>query len=269
MSSFFPSIGTLPILDGAIQTGRGVAAGVLGQTYSIRRLTQPSGANGAVSSQAPVYTNYPARIRRVTSKVKIENDIFSLVCYEATCDNRVLELFDEMTETGYEAMQNGVYIFAQARPTRETLWMRAESNIAITRPYPTAGQAAQQPSSGWVAAAPGTEGVLQKDEELVMTLTDGPSAFGAAGSSPASIQCALQPLNRLKDTSQAVAAGKWPVSLYREMFVGYLPLLPGEQLNELDRLNFPNSDRYEIALLFTTEQTGLAGYVFIAERLGV
>jgi hypothetical protein len=159
---FFPWIGTMPIIDGVIQFGRGVAAGVVGQSYDIRRLDAPTGATGSISSQPPIYTNYPARLRRTTKKLAIENDIFGLICYEATCDNRVLLLFDQMTETGYEPMENGVYIMAQARPTRETLWMRAESNISITRMVPEAGQVAQQPESGWVAT-PGYGGVEKSD----------------------------------------------------------------------------------------------------------
>jgi len=271
---FFPSLGTLPVLDGAIQTGRGVAAGVIGQTYDVRCLLQPNPATGSISSQVAIYTSYPARLRRITKKISIEDDIFSLVCFEATCDNRIF--FDinsngtqtiEMTETGYESGVSGIYSFAQARPTRETLWMRTEANVAITRMSPTAGLASQQPVSGWVAANEGTYGGIQKDTEAVLTLNSGVYSFSSSGASPASVQCGLQPLNRIKDTSSSVAAGKWPTALYREMFLAYIPLIPGEQLSELDRLNFPNSDRYEIAVIYTSEQTGIQGYITVVEKL--
>jgi hypothetical protein len=265
---FFPSLGTLPLLDGVIQMGRGIAAAVIGQTYDVRRLTQPIPATGSISSQIPVWTNFPARLRRITSKLAIEDDIWGLICFEATCDNRQLQLLDELTETGYEAMTNGCYIYAQARPTRETLWMRAESNIAITRMMPTAGAAAQQPSAGWVADTVGL-GTVQKDTEHVLTLNNGVYAFSGAGASPASIQCGLQPTTKLTDTSKSSAAGSWPTALYREKFLAYIPLLPGEQLVELDRLNFPNSDRYEIGTIYTSETTGIAGYLLILEKLGV
>lgn len=264
---FFPSLGTMPLLDNIIQIGRGIAAGVIGQTYDIRRLTQPTGATGSVSSQPTVYTGFPARLRRTTTKVGIEDDIFSLICYIATCENTCLQLLDEMTETGYEPKTNGVYIFAAERPTRETLWMRAESNISITRMSPGAGSAANQPTSGW-AESTGFGGI-QKDTEAVLTLANGSYAFRSEGASPASIQCGLQPLNKIMDTSRGVAAGEWPVSLYREKFLAYLPLLPGEQITELDRLNFPNSDRYEIAVIYSSEETGIAGYILVVEKLGV
>ena len=265
---FFPSLGTMPLIDGIIQLGRGIASGVLGQTYDVRRLLDPTPATGSISSQIPVWTNFPARIRRTTSKLVIEDDIWGLICYIAMCDNRVLQLLDEMTETGYEAMTNGCYIFVQARPTRETLWMRAESNIAITRMMPTAGSAAQQPSAGWVADTVGL-GTVQKDTEHVLTLNNGVYAFSGSGASPASIQCGLQPTTKVTDTSKSSAAGAWPTALYREKFLAYVPLLPGEQLNELDRLNFPNSDRYEIATIYTSELTGIAGTLLILEKLGV
>ncbi len=272
--SFFPSLGTLPILDGAIQTGRGVAAGVIGQTYDVRCLYQPTAATGSISSQVPVYTNYPARLRRTMKKVAIEDETFTLICFEATCDNRIFFNLNangtqpiEMTETGYESGSNAVYAFAQARPTRETLWMRTESNIAITRMNPSAGKASQQPISGWVGADAGTYGGVQKDTESVLTLNSGAYTFSDASASPASIQCGIQPLNRLKDATKSSAAGKWPVTLYRELYLAYIPLLPGEQLNELDRLNFPNSDRYEVAIIYTSENTGISGYLMVVEKL--
>lgn len=266
--SFFPSLGFLPLIDGAIQEGRGVAASVLGQTYDVRRIN--SSTNGSISSNAALYTSFPARIRRTSKKVAIENTIFDLVCFEATCDNRVLEIGDEMTETGYEAMANGVYVMAQARPTRETLWMRCESNVAITRMMPAAGQEAQQPTFGWSAAQSGAYGGVDKRTEAVLTLTNGTYAFSTQpGATPAGVVCGLQPLNRIRDTSTRVAAGKWPSALYREHFIAYLPLLPGEQIVELDRISLQNSDRYEVALVYTSETTGIAGYILIVEKLGV
>jgi hypothetical protein len=271
-------MGLLPIIDGITQIGRGIGAGIEGQTYEVRCLNLPTPATGSISSQVPVYTNYPARLERTTTKIKIEDDIFSLVCFEAICDNRVLVALNqppngpqpiELTETGYEAGSNAVYAFAQARPTRATLWMRTDNNIAITRPLPTAGQVAQQPQSGWVGASEGTFGGINKNNESVLTLNNGSFSFSNSGASPASIQVGLQPLNKIKDISKSVSASKWPVSLYREMYLAYIPLIPGEQLSELDRLNFPNSDRYEIALIYTSEQTGISGYICVIEKLSV
>lgn len=265
MTSYPPTLNE--VIDQAIQLtqGQGIAQ-VVGQSYDVRRLSDTT--NVSISSNEPIISGFPASIRRYTTKVALENDIFSLLSFVAVCDNRALELGDEMTETGYKAMANGVYILAQMRPLQETIWMRAESNIAITRMMPSAGQEAQQPSSGWVAATPGTIGAVDKRSELVLTLTDGTYAFAAQGASPAGVSCGLQPLNRIRDTAKGTAAGKWPTALYREHFVAYLPLIPGEAIVELDRLNFPNSDRYEVAVVYTSEQTGIAGYIMIVEKLG-
>lgn len=271
---FFPSLGTLPILDFAIQFGRGVAAGVIGQTYDVRRLLQPVAANQSISSQDPIFTNYPFRLRRTTSKVEIENDIFSLICYKATGDNRFLIKGDQLTETGYKPEQDGVYIMAQDRPTRETLFMRAESNISITRMAPSAGKAIDQPVSGWASGsqpdpdANGYGGVTKEGEE-VLTLTNGVFSFESSGASPASLQAALQPIKDVKDTSKSVAGGEMPVSLYREKFLAYVPIFPGESLNELDRLNFKNEDRYEVATIYTSENSFLSGWICIVEKMAV
>lgn len=267
--SFFPWLGIMPTLDGIIQMGGGIDAGINGQPHDVRRLTCPSPANTSISSQDPVLEGFPCVMRRTTSKVKIEDAIFDLVCFEGTCDNRLLELGDLFQETGYKARANGIYTFVQARPTRESLFIRTESNIAITRPMPTAGQMAQQPASGWAAAPDLTWGGIDKVNESVLTLCDGVYAFAGVNASPASIQCGLQPINKIKDTSRSVAAGKWPVALYREAFLAFVPFLPGETISELDRLNFPNSDRYEVMLVHTSEETGVNGYVCIVEKLGV
>jgi hypothetical protein len=105
---------------------------------------------------------------------------------------------------------------------------------------------------------------IDKAGEQILTLTDGLYEFtSAGGATPAGVPCGIQPLNRVKDAKEP----KLPTVLYREHFLAYIPELPGEQLNELDRLNLPNSDRYEIAMLFSTGETGIAGTVAIVERL--
>lgn len=260
---FFPSLGTMPLIDGAIQQGRGVIGAVLGQTYNVQRLT--SSVSGSITNSPPVATKFPARIRRTTKKVAIENAFFDLLIYEVKCDNRSLLLGDVFTETGY-GNDGGIFTLVQKRPTRETLWMRTESAVTITRPMPAGGAAAQQPISG-STIAPGYGGV-SKAGEWVMTLEDGLYDFTANAANPAVIPCGYQPLNRIRDGAANAAAGMLPTELYREHFVIYVPVLPGERISELDRLNFPNSDRYQVALLFTTEQTGLSGYICICEKLG-
>jgi hypothetical protein len=249
----------LPELDGIIQEGRGISSELLGQTYDVRRLTGVT--NVSVSANAPVIPNFLARIKRA-KKVAVENTFFELMVYEATCDNSLLRVQDLLTETGYES-DGGSFIFAQARPTRETIWVRVESNVSLSRPTPAGGSAAQQPATGAVWNA-GYSGVW-KAGDRVLTLNNGFYSFSSApGSIPATIACGLQPNTRIRDGNTLAV----PTEQERVQYACYVPNLPGEQLNELDRLSFPNSDRYEIAKLFTTDYTGLSGYICIVEKLG-
>jgi hypothetical protein len=259
--SFLPSFGTLPLIDEAIQIGRGAAAGVLGQTYSIYRLD--SNTNGSITNNDPVYTGYPARVRRTTSKPAIENVTFELLIFEATCDNRVLVNGDVIVQYGYEN-DFSVFTYAQARPTRETLWARTEAAASITRPMPTAGAAYQQPSSGVVATIPGYSG-FAKTFEWPLQLKNGLYSFAEnPGSYQAAVQVGIEPLARVRDGNM-----KLPTALYREHFLVYCPLLPGEMLQELDRIRLPNQDCYEVCLMHSTESVGFTGYICIVERINV
>lgn len=350
-SPFYPWLNTMPLIDYAIQVGRGAAAAVVGQTYDVRRLTDTT--NVSVSSNDPVFTQFPARLERTTSKVLLENQIFELMVFKSTCDNRELVLMDQLTETGYEAMAQGVYIFAQARPTRETIFMRAESNITISRPMPTSLAASTQPISGTTYIGDGAWSGVWKEGDQPLTLINGMYGFatvdlsgmvsGASvvfggsvpanasylvsvdggawtanasisggvggislsavasavavaitglglsgvsasssgatvsitgadqlacsvfqGATPAQIQCGLVPNARIRDGNTLNV----PTEQYRDQFLAYLPMLPGVMLNELDRLNFGQGDRYEIAKFFTTDLTGLAGQFMMLEKLG-
>lgn len=259
MSTNFP-LSDLSDIDGAIQEGRGAAAATIGQSYDVRRLTTTTA--GSITNEVPLYTNFPAIIRKAQKK-QIENTTFDLQVFEATCDNTYLQLGDVLTETGYRN-DSGMYTVAQMRPLRPTLIVRTEAAITITRPRPKGGRASQQPAQGAVLA-PGYLGTGKKNE-WPLTLVDGLYSFEPSGSA-AVVPCGLQPLNRVRDGSKNDAAGQMPTSLYREHFLAWLPLIPGDQLQELDRLNFPNADRYEIALLYTSETTGLSGHVLVVEKL--
>ena len=260
MPLFYPSFGTMPLIDEAIQIGRGAAAGVIGQTYNIYRLD--ANTNGAITDNNPIYTGYPARVRRTTSKAAIEQVTFDTLIFQSTSDNRVLVQGDVLIQNGYEN-DGSIFTFAQARPTRETLFVRTEAAASITRPMPTAGQAAQQPVAG-IVATPGYSG-FAKSTEFPLILTNGMYSFSQEpGAYQASVQVGISPLNRVRDGNM-----KLPTALYREHFLIYVPLLPGEMLSELDRIRLPNADAYEIALMHSTEDVGIAGYICIVERINV
>jgi hypothetical protein len=260
---FFPSFNTLPLIDQAIQQGRGAAAAVIGQTYNVQRMSGTT--NVSISSTSPIYTNQPAKITRTTSKVNVENQIFELIAFEFLLDNRLLQIGDLLTETGYEAEALDVFTVASIRPLKPTICMRTEQNVTISRPTPQAGQAAQQPSQGGgTIVTSGWSGVW-KEDDLIMTLTGGLYGFSSnQNSTPAQIQVGLSPNSRVKDGNTLGV----PTEQYRDQFVIYCPMLPGEQLNELDRFNFGNSDRYETMKVYTSAQTGLAGQIVLVEKLG-
>jgi hypothetical protein len=262
MESFPPTL--VEQIDAAIQQGIGAGASVVGQTYDVRRLDPMT--NGSISSNTPIFTGFPCTLSK-TTKLYVENEFFTLVAFIADCNRLNLQLMDELTETGYGAMENGVYVVAQKRPLGPTIVMRADMACTITRPMPTAGQASAMPASGFVeqtgSSAP------EKSTEQILTLTDGLYAFSNPPIvTPATVQCQIQPTHYVRDGGLLNV----PTEFYREKFYIYVPDLPGEQLDERDRINFSNSgqttDRYVIMSLLNTEQTGLSGYIIVAEKMG-
>ena len=251
-------------IDAAIQMGRGAAGAVLGQQYDVRRLTPET--NVSISGNAPIYTNFPARLRHDVSKPGIENTIFQLLAFTAICNNLYLNVGDQLTEVGFNASESGVYVVGQKRPTRETILLRTEFNASITRPYPTSGAASQMPTTpgGWVEGL-GYSGVPKTSEE-VLTLANGMYSFEQAGAQMATVFVGLQPTNRIITAHVLKGA---PTDLPADRFLFYLPDLPGIQLDRLDRINLGNSDRYEIMSLLNTEDTGIAGYFGFAYLMGV
>jgi hypothetical protein len=129
---------------------------------------------------------------------------------------------------------------------------------------PTAGQAAQLPPAGAVIIE--GYGGYQKDTEQVLTLTNGFYAFsGLSGAQPASIQCGIQQLNRVRDGKDP----KWPTVAYREHFLAFIPPTPGEELSEKDTINAGNGDRYVIMSILQVPNAGFEGWVCICERKAV
>ncbi len=247
-------------IDRKIQRGRGKASKKLGQTYDVRRLTPVT--NGSISSNPRVLTAFAARVFKTTSKAVIENETFALQVFVATCDNRKLLVGDLLTETGYEATANDVFTVAQIRPTFETLLVRTEANCSITNPRPHAGQSSQQPSSG--SSAMSGYGGTDDASEWVLELVDGFYGFtNTPGATPASVQCGLTPLNRLKDGNDLGT----PTDLPRAHYVVYVPNLPGQPLDTYHRIKFPNGDKYEILSFVNSESAGFQGYVCICEKV--
>jgi hypothetical protein len=256
MSSFPPT--ALAQINGAIQQGRGAAASVLGQTYTVYRLTDQ---NNSTTNAPPVLTDFPLYFRPA-KKISIENEKFTLLAMQGTCNNNYLKLQDILIETGYEN-DEGVWCFAQARPTQPSIFMRVEQTCSITRPIPKGGAEVQMPASGAIAG-PGYAGI-PKQYEYVLNLTNGLYSFEPNTATPAAVYCGLQPLNKVRDGSSLGT----PTDVSRNKFLVYMPNLPGELLDFEDRINMMNQDRYKIDEVFNTDLTGLSGYVLIVEKMGV
>jgi hypothetical protein len=249
-------------MDAGLRAIRGGWASQWGQTYNVYRAG--SSTSGSYLNASPVITGFQMTPIFKATKTKIENQTFDLVIAIGECDDTALQIGDILVETGYEAEAGDVLVYAQRRPLRESLFVRCESNITITRPQPHGGQAAQQPGTNTSIAAAGYMGV-DKASEWGLVLNSGVYSFtNTPGATLASVPAGLSQLNRLRDASDP----KIPAPLYREHFVTYIPLLTGYQPTELDRFNYPNSDRYEHGSIFTSEATGLVGYVIIVEKTG-
>lgn len=247
-------------IDRKIQRGRGKAAKKVGQTYDVRRLSRAT--NVSISSNPPVLTALPDLIGKTTSKAIIENETFALQVYIATCDNRKLRVGDLLTETGYQAQANDIFTVAQIRPMKKTLLVRTEANCAITNPRPRAGQSSQQPDAGWTAQA--DYGGTDDAGEWLLELVGGLYGFtNTPGATPASVQCGIVPLNRIRDGSDLGT----PTDLPRAHYVVYVPNLPGQPLDTYHRIKFPNGDKYEILSFVNSEDAGFHGYVCICEKV--
>jgi hypothetical protein len=245
------------------QTILGVGAFIDGQSFEVRRNSPTT--NIGISSNRPVIPFFAARVEPKPSKRLIENSTHEILVFEASCNNLRLKEGDVLKQYGWKN-DGSVFTYAQARPMQSTIFVRTEATCSLSRPMPTAGQAAQQPSSGIVAAASGEYMGIAKSTEWFLTLINGDYAFSSDPSIPhADVYVGLQPLHKVADGNNV----DLPTALYREKFMCWIPQLPGEMLTELDRIRFQNSDVYELAEIFSTDSVGLSGYICLVERINV
>lgn len=250
-------------IENARQKGRAAVARVLGQNYSVYRLT--SASNNSITAGTPLYTNFKSVMTSWRSRMDIENSIFELQSFNADCDSRGLQIGDIFVENGFRS-DGSMYAVASIRPLKATVLMRVEQPTLITLYNPAAGRADQQPVSGAVqikAAPGGGYGGGTKASEQILTLTAGNYAFSTTGT-PATVPCGLQPLNRL----HGAPPSKLPTDPRRQLWLVYCPILPGAQLVESCYFGMGNGDRYDIELYFLA-QFGLQGYICIVEKAAV
>ncbi len=265
--TFAPSL--LGVVDSAVQEALGAAASVVGQQFDVRRLD--GATNGSITNNAPVLHGFPAILHRTTSKKVIEGAVFDLVVFEAECDAARYLVLDP--ERGGDLLKESIgtpgytgasYTFVQRRPPGNALLIRTDVSCSITRPKPKGGRADQQPVTGSAIAADylGTN----KAAEWNLTLSSGAYAFASTGSS-ATVMIGLQPTARVRDGKRNDAAGQMPTDLPLGQFIGYVPLVYGETIQEKDILNCGNADRYEVRKMHTSGSVGVVGWVVELEKL--
>jgi hypothetical protein len=248
-------------IDQAIQAGRGAAASVLGQTYNVYRLS--SAAQAGILTTTPVIVGYQAYLAKA-SKAKIENDTLELEVAQWTCDVTNLILGDVLVETGYKS-EGSSWCFAQARPRRESLFVRVELAAKIYRPrignIIPAGTAAASPGAPFVSPTFASSDLSTRDP---LTLVNGVYAFSQTPTdTPATVPVGIQLTARAGGTR---GANSLPGSSATARFVGYVPPL-GVALNQ-DDVIYIDDDHSYIVNLALTETVGLIGTVCILEEEG-
>ncbi len=241
-------------LNARVQYGRGVAASKLGQTYDVYSLTAAS--NGQVVSGTPRLTGFPASLTHWGDAKDIENHILGTLSFGATCDNRYLRLGDILVGYGYGS-ENAMYAVAQLRPFKQTVLVRTEQPATITRP--TTNNVSLNPTGPTMVTS---FSGLEKMNELVLTLVNGTYSFQSSGTS-AMVPVGIQPTDSLREYPPS----KIPTDTRRQVFIGYIPLLPGVILEENDVISSGSAgDRYRIAMNYIAEY-GLEGQIVVLEKL--
>ena len=247
-------------LNRVVQQGRGVAASVLGQTYSVYRINS-STVGSVISSNSLVYPSFQMYFKKA-SKTHLENTMFDLQTFEATCDGTKLRVGDILKENGYES-DGGIYCVGQLRPMKTNILIRVESPSAIEKPHPDAGASEDQPNSGFVYI-PDKFGGIRLAGRYELTLQGGLYSIQKQGlGTPASIPIGLQPINRVGEGHKPNLPTTVPVT----KFLCYIPPTPGYAPNELDVIKGLSMESYSISMVYTSEGVGVQGTICVLTKM--
>lgn len=259
-------------LDRILSYGGGVEAGITGQRYDVRRLTERS--NGSILTQAPVIPSFPVVLERTTSKKIIEDEPFSLVIFDGDCDYSKLQLGDVLSGSGLDPFGSASsFVYAQHRPTREALFVRTESVATITRPNaeaatdPIATPGAVPAAPGWTygdytppSAGPNTYAGRDPATDLTLLLIAGQYSFG--NGTPAQVPIGIAPVSRVGTSGGT----QFAENLSQTRFYGYLPPMPGVTLQRLDRIDVPARGTSYVVSMTYADSVGLVGTVCVLEQ---
>ena len=204
---------------------------------------------------------FPVASTQKASKVIVENQTLGLLVFRGVCDDADLETQDVLVESSCGA-DNGAWIFAQGRPITRVAFARAETLYAISRSYMASGLVAERPGHGVACAFHRAGPVSRSRRALPRRARSTASARqppGAPRLRAGFSRTTPSPMVRSRVSCETIQ--------YRMRHLFYVPLIPGEQLNEQDRINASASDRYEIMSVHSTDPTGLSRYICICEKL--
>jgi len=239
-------------------------ANIYGESYDVRRLDPNT--NGSLANNSPIINLLQGRIWRETSRDVLEATPFDVITYIGDVDNTNLQFGDMLTESASSYHSLGTsYYYVQARPTRDLVFARADFAMTVWRPEPEGGAADQFPATGSIFVE--GYGGTPEESELVLTLAGGTFSWAPQGNftTPAIVQCGLQPQNRTAPTTDLGT----PTDLPRDRFAMYVPLLPGVELRVGDRFTNDdlNASRYQIRQIHSAQQYGFSGYICSVENV--
>jgi hypothetical protein len=247
----------LAALGSGLQKMRGGFAGAYAPSFSVYRVSSATPATGVLSGTSS--GALPITLERTVSRGVLENQMFEVLSFAGTCDNRNLNLGDLVQQ----ASDGGVYCFAQYRPPEDSIFVRCESLATFSRPMPDGGRSDQQPASG--AVYEDAYFGEYHAGEWPLTVTAGSFAYVTPAGSPvsAAVPIGLQPTSRVRDEQQP----QIPEGAFHAEFFAYIPPLKGLTLSQRDRIYVPGSAGYQIISLYSSQQVGLIGTIAKLETL--
>jgi hypothetical protein len=254
-------LGFLPIIDNVVQLGNQIEASILGQGFKVYRVTELTPPSGVLDG-TPVASLFGEFEERAQRKI-LENQVFELLAFALTIDNRALIKGDLLQQVGYKS-DGGVYCFAQYRPPNETIVVRVEGRAIIRRFVDASKPIVDKVPGTWALR---TERAQDTEKTAdVLTQMDGRFVFAPARNDPfpVVVPIGVQPTTRARPGRNEV-----PSDVPVERFVGYIPPL-GIPLRDNDELEMTDGSDvvYAIEQVYSSGDVGLAGTIALLSKEG-
>ncbi|MDB5093416.1 MAG: hypothetical protein JWO85_1517 [Candidatus Eremiobacteraeota bacterium] len=237
---FLESFGVLPLIDAAVQTGRGVVGAVLGPSHAVYRLGPNTTGTGIISPGSQIAANFPALFERLTDRkeIEIESSVKALffTCNADLTNFKPGDVFVQNADS-YRADRGVFTLVANRTVPRKPVFVSTPIFATFARPESNP----QHIDSGRVP-----QSVPTKEYEWPLTVTAGDYLFEQTGT-PVTVPVGMV-LGRLRDMPRTdTAEGALYDDTRRQTWDVFAPLLPGQPLIPRDILTGMNGDRYELA----------------------